>query len=160
MRKIYRGRRRPGGFTLIELMAVIAVIGVLAMIAIPSFMEAVRKGRRSDAFTALSAVQQAQERWRGNRSSYTDSLTPRPSDDPPGLGLPATSANGYYAITIDAADAAGYTATAAAVAGTTQAADGNCRRLRVRVTGGNIAYGSSDGAGDFDESGSNRCWAR
>ena len=43
---------------------------------------------------------------------------------------------------------------------TTQAADGNCRRLRVRVTGGNIAYGSSDGAGDFDESGSNRCWAR
>ena len=51
-------------------------------------------------------------------------MTPRPSDDPPGLGLPATSANGYYAITIDAADAAGYTATAAAVAGTTQAADG------------------------------------
>ena len=152
--------RRPGGFTLIELMIVVAVIGVLAMIAYPSFMDAVRKGRRSDAFAALSAVQQAQERWRGNRSAYTSSLTALPSDDPPGLGLPGTSAKGYYAISIDAADAAGYTATAAAVAGTSQAGDGSCQRRRVRVAGGNIFYGSADGGGDYDESATNRCWAR
>ena len=153
-------RRRPGGFTLIELMIVVAVLGVLAMIAYPSFMDAVRKGRRSDAFAALSAVQQAQERWRGNRSSYTSALTALPTADPPGLGLPATSSKGYYTISIGAADATGYTATAAAVAGTSQAGDGSCQRLRVRVAGGNIFYGAAAGDGDYDESATNRCWAR
>jgi type IV pilus assembly protein PilE len=155
-----RAATQPGGFTLIELMIVVTVIGVLAAIALPGFLESVRKGRRSDAFAAIAAVQQAQERWRGNRSSYTTSLTPAPTADPPGLGLSATSSKGYYAINIDAASATGYTATAVATAGTSQASDGTCQRLRVRVAGGNIFYGSAAAAGDFDEAATNRCWAR
>jgi hypothetical protein len=30
----------------------------------------------------------------------------------------------------------------------------------VRVSGGNVVYGSAGGEGDFDESAANRCWAR
>jgi len=141
-------------------MVVVAIVGILAAIAFPSFLDSIRKSRRSDAFAALSAVQQAQERWRGNRSAYTTSLTPLRTDTPPGLGLAAASSKGYYAISIDAADATGYTTTATATAGTTQASDGNCQRLRVRVAGGNIFYGSAAAGGVFDESATNRCWAR
>lgn len=160
MCKAHSLQRRPGGFTLIEVMVVVAVVGILAALAYPSFMDAVRKSRRSDAFAALSAVQQAQERWRSNRSSYTDALTALPNASPPGLGLSATSSKGYYTIAITAPSATGYTATASAVAGTSQSADAGCQRLQVRVAGGNIFYGSAAGEGDFDEAATNRCWAR
>jgi type IV pilus assembly protein PilE len=53
--------RRHGGFTLIELMITVAIVAILAAVAYPSFMEQVRKSRRSDAITALNAVAQAQE---------------------------------------------------------------------------------------------------
>ena len=152
--------QRPGGFTLIELMIVVAVVGILAAIAYPSFMDAVRKSHRTDAFAALSAVQQAQERWRSNHSAYTTALTALPAATPPGLGLSATSPKGYYTLNIDAANATGYTVTATAVAGTSQAGDGNCRLLRVRTDAGNIFYGSAAPAGAFDESATNRCWVR
>ncbi len=153
------GRHR--GFTWVEAMIVVAVIGILAAIALPSYLDSVRKGHRSDAFAALSAVQQAQERWRSNRSTYAASLTNGASDTPPGLGLSASSSKGYYTLSIDAASATGYTATAAAVSGTTQAGDGACRVLRVRVDRGNIYYGAASAAGgEFDETGSNRCWVR
>jgi type IV pilus assembly protein PilE len=154
------GARTVAGFTLIELLIAIVVVAILAAVALPSYQDSVRKSRRSEAFAALTAVQQAQERWRSNRASYTTELTAAPADDPPGLGLPATTSKGYYAISIDAASATGYTVTATGVDGTSQAADGNCRRLRVRVAGGNIFYGSASATGDFDESAGNRCWAR
>jgi len=158
-------RRTPtrlGGFTLIEVMVVVAVVGILAAIALPSFLDSIRKSRRSDAFAALSALQQAQERWRSNKSTYAANgqLTLDPSADPPGLGLRATSSKGYYAISIDAPSGTGYTATASAVNGTSQAGDGTCQRLSVRIDRGNIHYGSAAAEGDFDEAATNRCWAR
>lgn len=151
-------RRRPGGFTLIELMIAVAVVGILAAIAYPSFMDAIRKSHRSDAFAALSAVQQAQERWRSNSNAYTTALTASPSASSPGLGLSATSSKGYYTINIDAANATGYTATATAAAGTTQAGDGNCKSLSVRVDRGNIDYGSGSGSPNWSDP--DRCWVR
>jgi type IV pilus assembly protein PilE len=152
--------RSVRGFTMIEWMIVVAVIGILAAIALPSYLDSVRKSHRTDAFAALSAVQQAQERWRGNHTTYTTSLAPLPTDDPPGLGVGTTSSKGYYTISVDAAGATGYSATATAVSGTSQASDGACQRLRVRVDRGNIYYGSAAAVGTFDESGANRCWAR
>lgn len=147
-------RRTERGFTLIELMIAIAVLGIVAAVALPSFMDSIRKGRRAEAFAALAALQQAQERWRANHASYTTDLSSA------GLNLPSTTSGGYYAIAVDAADNTGYTATASAASGKSQAADGRCVRLRVRAAGGNLFYGAAAGSGDFDESAGNPCWRR
>ena len=153
------GQRR--GFTLIELMIAVAVVGILMAIAYPSFMDQVRKSRRADAVTALTAVQQAQERWRSNRSAFTNELTAAPNAAPAasaGLGLPALSSSGYYDIAIASANATGYEASAVARSGTSQAADSNCTRLGVRMVGGNLSYGS--GTTGLDWTDPSRCWAR
>jgi type IV pilus assembly protein PilE len=146
---------------MIEGMIVVAIIGILAAIALPSFLDSMRKGRRSDAFAALSTVQQAQERWRSNKTAYAASLTNDAAGTPPGLGLTSVqSPKKYYDLALSNVGASGYTLTATAVSGTSQAGDGNCQRLRVRVDRGNIYYGSAAAEGDFDESATNRCWAR
>ena len=149
------GQRR--GFTLIELMIAVAVVGILMAIAYPSFMDQVRKSRRADAVVALTAVQQAQERWRSNRAAYSSVLGPPPTT---GLGLPAVSSSGYYNIAIIAAstNTTSYEIQAVANPGTSQTADSNCTRLGVRMVGGNLSYGS--GTTGLDWTDPSRCWAR
>lgn len=152
--------RKSHGFTLIEIMITVAILGIVSAIALPTFFDAMRKSRRTDAFTALSAVQQAQERWRANNPSYTDRLTALPSASEPGLGLPSTTTNGYYTVAIDTPTATGYNVVATAVGTASQAQDGNCVRLRVQVAVGNITYGSAAATGGFDSGATNRCWSR
>lgn len=151
---------RPRGFTLIELMIAVAIVAILAAVALPSFLDSIRKGRRSEAFTAINQVQQALERWRSNNATYTTALTTAP---PGGLGLPATTTSGYYTISIDGASASAYEVRATAVSGTSQAKDGNCTTLGVRLgdpsnpavplnltyAGTSLAYAAS-----------NPCWSR
>jgi type IV pilus assembly protein PilE len=153
--------RRVRGFTLIELMIAVAVIAIIAAVALPTYNSAMRKSRRADAIAALSAVQMAQERWRANNPAYTGELTAAATATPPGLGLPSSQINGaLYTVTVENVGASSYTAVATAVSGTSQADDGNCARLRVRVDVGNIFYGSASSGGSFDESAGNRCWSR
>ena len=154
--------RRAGqrGFTLIELMIAVVVVAILAMVALPAYQDSIHRNRRSEAVTALMAVQQAQERWRSNHSRYANDgeMTASPTADPPGLGLPATTSSGYYGIAISEPSVAGYIATARAVAGTSQAKDGDCKVLAVRMAGGNLSYGSGSGTVDWADPG--RCWVR
>lgn len=126
------------GFTLIELMIAVVVVGILAAVALPAYNGQVRKSRRTDAVTALSAFQQAQERWRANNASYgaLADLTALTTATPAGYGMSATSSNGYYTITITSPTDSGYTATATAVSGTSQAADTGCTALTVTVLNG------------------------
>ena len=156
---------RPGsrGFTLIELMIALAVVALLASVALPSFLDSLSKSRRTEAFNAITQVQQAQERWRSNNASYTDNLS-SPTSDPttPGLGLPATTASGYYTVALSGAGPTGYTVSAVAVSGSFQARDTACLKLAARVSGGQITYAGCEScsleASDF--SNANPCWKR
>ncbi|MBA4176195.1 MAG: pilus assembly protein [Leptothrix sp. (in: Bacteria)] len=152
------------GFTLIEVMIAVAIVAVLASVAFPAYQESVRKGRRAEAFTALAALQQAQERWRGNNASYTTELvnTAAAGTPPNGLGLAATTQTGYYGIAVSDQSATGYTVTATAAIGTSQANDGNCKVLGVKLDSGAIKYGS--GASSITWTATNpdagKCWAK
>ena len=82
--------------------------------------------------SAMTTVQQSQERWRSNRDSYADgSLLP---------GFAGTTANGRYTVAISGESNTGYTVTATAAG--SQAADTTCAVLAVRILNGNLSYGS------------------
>jgi type IV pilus assembly protein PilE len=90
-------RRRQAGFTLIEVLIAIAIIGILSAVAIPSYSGYVLRGRLTEAFTALSAMQpKAEEFWSNNRTYV-------------GLTLPDATANFSYSADLSAS---GYTITA------------------------------------------------
>ena len=155
---------RIRGFTLIELMVTLVVVAILAAVALPSFQDSVRKSRRADAFTAITAVQQAQERWRGSHADYSNSL-PNTAVAPSlanGLGMSTQSSSSYYTLSLSDITATTYTVVATAVVGRSQDQDGDCKVLGVRVERGNVVYGA--GAAVIDWAAANpdagRCWAR
>ncbi len=126
---------RNSGFTLVEIVVVIAIIAILTMIAYPSFMQSVRKSKRTDAHTALTRASNNLERFFGTNNSYTTDATQ--------LGLmteggTAYSDNGHYVMTI-AAGASGigssYVINANAKAGDMQEDDTGCTTLTLDSAG-------------------------
>lgn len=121
--------RRHAGFTLIELMIAVVVVGILAAVALPSYMDSVRKGRRSDAAASINTVLQAQERWRGVNTAYSPNVTNLATSN---YGAATTSPQGYYTITTStdvSTEKYAYVVTATAVAGKSQASDSGCTAL-------------------------------
>jgi type IV pilus assembly protein PilE len=119
------------GFTVTEVLTALVVIAVLAAIAVPTWRTHLLRVRRAEARDALMALQAAQDRWFGQHARYATGaqLTARAPD---GLGLPATTAHGLYAITLDtSADGLGYLATARAVPAAGQDADDRCATFTI-----------------------------
>lgn len=116
---------RYRGFTLIEVMIVVAIIGILAAIAYPSYRDQVRRSNRSDAYSALTAMANAQEKFYLANNTYADTLAK--------LGFGATSNEGYYQLIIPNADATTFTVRATPTGG--QADDTDCTQLDLTAAG-------------------------
>jgi len=134
-------RRRARGFTLIELMIVCVVVAILSMLALPSYLQSVRKSRRSDAIDATSAIVQAQERWRANNTTYSANFTNL-------APLTSASREGYYQLALTAATGIGYILTTTAVNGRGQEHDTGCATLTSTVDRGAVTYAPAG------------CWSR
>ncbi len=119
---------KRNGFTLIELLVAISLIAILTIFALPSFYSYLLKSRRADAKEALASLQLAQEKWRGNHDTYTNTL----SD----LGISSTSTAGYYTITLTPGVSTGtsYEGTATPISTGPQGNDA-CGALKVTPTG-------------------------
>ena len=133
-------------------MIVIAVVGLLAMVALPSFMDSIRKGRRSEGIAAIAAIQQAQERWRASNPAYTTTWA--------NLAASSATPKGYYTLALSTPtapdDRIGYDLVATAA--NSQANDTPCKKLAIELRRGNLRYGS--GTSTIDWSDPNRCWAK
>lgn len=148
-----RRTTRRRGFTLVETMIVVLVLAILGAIAFPSYLEMVRKGRRSAAMSGIALVMQAQERWRSNNASYQASIGSLP-------GAPTTSDGGYYSLSLveGSATANGYTVLASVRSGTSQASDTKCAFMSATVNNGTITYGSKDSEGAANDP--DPCWIK
>lgn len=149
-------RRR--GFTLIELMVALAIAGILAAIAYPAFTAQMQRSRRADAVAAVTAIMQAQERYRSNSSTYASTLA--------ALGVTITQITPHYNATLSGVGAngfeTGYVATITPVVGGKQAADITCKSMVMTLTGSIPSYAAT---GDPNNSGTDRdttslCWPK
>jgi prepilin-type N-terminal cleavage/methylation domain-containing protein len=68
MFRILKNKQR--GFTLIELMIVVAIIGILAAVAIPTFMDMMKKSKRSEAEVNLNAITKGAKAYYVENAGY------------------------------------------------------------------------------------------
>jgi type IV pilus assembly protein PilE len=124
--------KKQTGFTLIELLIVVAIIGILAAIAYPSYLDQMRKARRSAAQALLLDASNREQQYFLDKRQYTANFTGASSS----LSIKNTDfdcttdatkcSNTWYDVTITVDNAAtppSFTITATAKG--TQAVDGN-----------------------------------
>lgn len=151
------------GFTLIELLVVIAIIALLATIAVPSYLEFIKKSRRSDGISAVMSLHLAQQKFRGNCAGYAGKIGAYNCDgsDPMiytnnAVTHPTDSGDGYYTLAPSGASNTDYIITATAQNG--QEKDLECGNFILDVSGSTADKYTSTYAKDTD--GAKRCWQR
>ena len=149
-------RDRTAGFTLLELLITIVIVGILASIAYPSFIDSIRKSRRSDGIAALTQIRHAQERFRANNPTYAGTL------DNTGLNLSDTSPDGHYTMAVSGNTTKAYVATATAKSGSPQISDLVCRVLKLELNDANgvMAESSANSGGTVTTGPNNPCWVK
>jgi type IV pilus assembly protein PilE len=125
--------RRMQGVTLLELMVVIVIVALLASIAIPSYRSYMVRSHRTEATTALLQIRSAQEKFFLQNGRYINTTAGLTAAPPAGLGLAATTPNGYYTITVGGT-VTRFTAQAVPAGG--QAGDEQCQQFNIDADGG------------------------
>ena len=99
---------RMRGITLMELLIVIVIIGILAAIAYPNYQNYSARAKRTEAKAALLQIATNQERFYLQNNTYTNNMT--------NLGFDVANNyetdTGSYIVSINAANANDFTATA------------------------------------------------
>jgi type IV pilus assembly protein PilE len=114
---LLNSEQHSNGITLLEVVIVISIIGIIAAFAYPSYVDAIRTGRRVDAVTSLLKLQLDQEKWRANHARYADKLGGDLCGSADATGLcwgenDILRKNYRLTITAVAADGSGFVATA------------------------------------------------
>lgn len=111
--------RKSIGFTLIELLIVVAVVAILSAIALPSYSTYVRRGKITEAVTALSDYRVKMEQYFQDNRNYGTAASACP------VAI-STSTNFTYSCVVGSGNpSVGYTATATSVLGSMGSAAGN-----------------------------------
>lgn len=145
---------RARGFTLIELMVAVVIAGILAAIAYPSYTSFVQRSRRADAMAVLTAIVQAQERYRSNSTAYASTTKD--------LNVTVDNITKYYSVNMSGvgdppAFTTGYVATASVISGSAQNNDTNCTNISVNMVGSILTYTSTSSDGSDTR---NICWSK
>ncbi|HMW23285.1 MAG TPA: type IV pilin protein [Burkholderiaceae bacterium] len=150
------GRPQTRGFTTVELLLALGILVISLTLALPAYQAQQRRVRRAEAITALTLLQQAQERRRAEQPSYTATIGSG------GLDMAELTPSGAYRLatsTPSGSEASAYSVMASALE--RQADDLPCTRLRIDVVGGSITLRS--GVNDRyanDEVANRRCWSQ
>lgn len=124
---------RGSGFTLVELLVALLVASILLSIAVPGYRSYVMRARRTEATTALTTARAAQEKFFVQYGRYAAALAPAPPD---GLGVPVSTATGYYGLSLRLTEGgAGFRLTATLRPGTPQSDDARCASFTVDHNG-------------------------
>lgn len=124
------GRRRSGGFTLIELVVACAVAGILAAIAYPTYTQYVLKSHRATAKAILSEQAQYMERYYTSKGTYVGANEL--------VKQSPKNGESRYAISLTDVTETGFTVVADPVEGTKQV-DDECGKLTLNHTGATAA---------------------
>jgi len=143
------------GFSLIELMVTVTIAAILLAIAIPGYQTFIRKGRRTEAKTAVLDLAGREETLFSTTNAYSNV----PSAVGYGAGVfPLNFGNNYYTIAATVPNPAApagtpsFLVTAVPAAGSSQLLDTNCQAFTVDQLGTQKATD----AGGADTSAS--CW--
>jgi len=148
--KVGRSGRRGNGFTMIELMISLVIVGILSAVAVPMYDDYIKKSRRSDAVAALLNVQLAQERHRATHTEYAASITAAKAAVGGGLGMSASSNQGFYNLAIVSSNASSFVISAGPVIGGLQDGD-MCTSTHFRVSEAGPVLGTTT---------QKECWSR